>query len=392
MERGVAQLAGLFVLFVVAFAVAPGLSPVAADGGPCLQEASGLSGVCEADDVDISELWNLPHDVVHTCTAGTMVELDLRAKLVSQANERYDIGMFVALDGLSALSGICRHDYLHPVVAGGTCSVSGAACLSKADCPGRQTCNLAYNPLSGIGPYYDAEEDKDSYDTCGDVEKGVPTYYDLLDIEVPCIDSNGDGKLDIGTCVSWDNNQNTHCIDVTSAIPGTTTKCRCGKVTVGNVTVLPGLIAVEKTGPKCVKAEGDLAEYTIRVTNTSSPTVSLEIVSIIDDLFGDVTKISDCTCGAGLPAAGGSLVCTFEAPVIIPEGENKMIDTVLVTARDPQQNLLYASDSASVGICKKPPDTGVTLPAPLLVGGLGGVGLALIVLGILVQARMRKGD
>ena len=105
----------------------------------------------------------------------------VQAELEAGANERYDIGLFLALDGGDAFTGQCHHEALAPPLADintynpGTGGIGGAG-----------------------GPFYNAEESEDPADTCGDLEQGVKTYFDLMEIVVDCKDDDGDGFLDIG--------------------------------------------------------------------------------------------------------------------------------------------------------------------------------------------------
>ncbi len=172
----------------------------------CVDDLTGRLDVCTANDVQFSQIDVLSIIDGCTSTADTATVL-LRARLIAGAAQRYDIGMFFATDGGNAKSGSCFHEYLPPPLLG----------------PG------LYSPTSGVGPYAQLEP---TADQCGDIEQGVETWRDLGQLIIPCTDVDQDGKVDIGTCVSWDNNTNTVCSTAADTIPGTGSKCRCERIDV----------------------------------------------------------------------------------------------------------------------------------------------------------------
>gem|GEM_PF-5225515 len=212
------------------------------DGAPCvvnkpLDPCVTGGGTCISDAV--------------SCINGEELTLNLQAEIIANANERYDIGIYVALDGGDALSGVCLEQYLNdiplePGSTGGcnpTCSISGAACLKDADCPVGQTCDYGYDPTSGAGPYFDGECTEDPGDTCGDLEQGVTTLIDLPPITVTCQDADGNGFLDIGTATSWDQQKSDgggkpSCHSQLDTLPGSPAKCNVSSVQVGTIAFL----------------------------------------------------------------------------------------------------------------------------------------------------------
>lgn len=175
---------------------------------------------CTANDVRIEEL--RVYNLVEGCGEGTIGEMEAEFEALVSADgspDRYDIGLFLALDGglNSALTGTnCFHDYLQPP--------------------------LATNPIYGDynsdgiddvwgGPWWNGETG-DSSDTCGDMESNTQVFKVLESLRVPCVDNDGDldGAADIHVCASWDNNANTTCSDVTTAYPDIPSKCSCSTV------------------------------------------------------------------------------------------------------------------------------------------------------------------
>ena len=77
----------------------------------CIDDVSGRINECTANDVRIALILNQENT---ECTVGEDFEVNLLAELEATSNERWDIGMFVALDGGTARTGICYRDYLPP--------------------------------------------------------------------------------------------------------------------------------------------------------------------------------------------------------------------------------------------------------------------------------------
>ena len=171
--------------------------------------------------------------------------------------------VFTCDDGVTG----CNSDYDCPVATTGTCFVTGDTCSSDADCSGSgdpcvgtcagvQSCVDGYAPTARqdaapfafAGPYYNAEGDEDPDDTCGDIEQDVDTYLTFQQpITVPCVDTDGDGRIDIGSCLSWDNQkaQQPSCQSLDETLPNTPAKCRCETINLGNVFI-SGKIIVDK--------------------------------------------------------------------------------------------------------------------------------------------------
>jgi hypothetical protein len=179
-------------------------------GNFCVQDyRSGAT--CTANDVRIEEL--APVQVVEGCNEGTIGEVEVVFEaLISAAGspDRYDIGLFIALDGNSALTGdYCYHDYLAPPVV---------------SAPTYDDRNLDGIPDLSDGPWWDGGPDADQ---CGDMETNTQVFKTLASVRLACVDQDGDGAADVSVCSSWDNNTNTTCSDVKGAVPGTGSKCSC---------------------------------------------------------------------------------------------------------------------------------------------------------------------
>src|SRR5207245_376622 len=96
--------------------------------------------------------------------------------------------------------------------------------------------------LDGNGPYFNGEIGVTPTDTCADIQQSQTNIYDLNpsgggSISILCQDHDGNGILDVGACLSWDNNNNHACNSAADTIPGTSSKCRCAFVDVGKIAV-----------------------------------------------------------------------------------------------------------------------------------------------------------
>lgn len=247
-----------WVLFVVlalllsaAFA-ADAVAPDAQDVPPppnCIEDAAGRALQCTANDVEISRyiLVEGPDE----CQLGETIKVKLQAELRANAQDRYDIGLYIAQDGGNARRGSCYRDFLAPPLASTGYDPGTLFAQPTAGDPPAYT---------GGGPFLTSEEEPD---TCGDIAQGVLTYRDVgellvdgayadtgpIEIEIECqdnVDSEGnpgaDLVADVDTCVSWDNqsNQSPACTSAAGAVPNTPAKCRCASVPIAGLPVAEG--------------------------------------------------------------------------------------------------------------------------------------------------------
>jgi hypothetical protein len=214
----------------------------------CIEEAADSSLNCTANDVNLGLL--VVDDPEAECTETApgsgifTANVKFQANLVAGANERWDIGMFIGLDGGDARTGVCGRNYLPP----------NPDPLANPGTPGSEGLG------GGVGPHYDGEEDEDPGDTCGDLPQGIHWFYDLLEIDgitglpvepelvetytIQCVDTNDDGFVDVGTCTSWDNNRNNTCTNLFEAYPNTKAKCNCERTE--TTLVMPAFLTLVK--------------------------------------------------------------------------------------------------------------------------------------------------
>ena len=169
-------------------------------------EAVGWSN-CTAGDIGVNYIKVLK--MVDGCvspsdTATVNIEMSVTATV-----SRYDIGVFLDLDGGDARTGTnCVHEVLF-------------------------TTGTPTDLTSGIGPFLDTDGD-----TCGDMDAGETWIRRVvqgdvaggsttfLDVDVACSDINPvNGYVDLGWAVSWRQNDKDVCNAIADNFPGTKSKC-----------------------------------------------------------------------------------------------------------------------------------------------------------------------
>jgi hypothetical protein len=193
---GVALLLALFPCAQIALADVPGEVNVA-----CL----GMNAnACVANDVDLAVIYQVPPTACMDDGTGNLyAEVMFIGELDPNASTRYDIGIWIALEGGNAKTdstNTCYHGILRPLEV------------------------LPDYPWTAYGPYRDEDGD-----WCGDIiENDGMNYADIQTLHIKCVDTGGGLMSYVNTCVSWDNNAGTTCSTIAQAVPGTTSKCSCG--------------------------------------------------------------------------------------------------------------------------------------------------------------------
>jgi hypothetical protein len=223
---GMLAIAGLFVtaLFVVSF----GGSALAQDSDTnCLLAASGLDG-CTANDFGITNITLF--NIQTPCTGvGTTATVQMQLTAMVGSPERYDVGYFINTDGSGdAINGAsCYHTYLRPLA---------------------DDTNSNYNPDGG--PFWQGEPPVSSGDICADSEgNNVDIVFNTINsFDIACVDTDGDGLVDVHACASYDNNRQNTCTGAADAIPGTPSKCGCTLVNLPFTPTAVTLSDVSATG------------------------------------------------------------------------------------------------------------------------------------------------
>lgn len=250
------------------FTVQAATSP---ESAPSLQVGGGISETgafcvndytpgsnCTANDVRIVGIEAT--NVISPCsgegtTAITEFVFDIRAQASGSSPNRYDIGIFVDLDGVTkTVSGKLQ----------GGAQLSGALLNNADEVVRTNGCyhtflgtNITSTPVYSIPPldrslglggvvtitdgvpdlydgdWWDGQTEnppEDAADTCGDIESGTQLFKTIDTIEFICADGDGDGRVDLNVCTSWDNQTGSTCQGVKDAFPNTKAKCSCNFV------------------------------------------------------------------------------------------------------------------------------------------------------------------
>ena len=203
-----------------------------------IEEDTGGNKIISADIVNGDDC-EYPGD---TATVAILADIHFNA-------DRYDIGIYSAIDGGNALNGKCGLDVLNPNAPPPAQDVDG--------------------------------------DDCGDVKVGKDdgTFHDFpfQILKLTCEDDDRDGFLDFGVCFSWrTNGSNEECNGPDDIFPGSPSKCFCERVNI-NVEVPPTKLLVVKTAnPKSINEPGGDVEFTVNVKNQSQ-FATVTLTEIADD-------------------------------------------------------------------------------------------------------------
>jgi hypothetical protein len=228
----------------------------------------GNGRVCTANDFNVTTVLVSGPD---ECTEGEIIpSVTVRVGLESTAKDRYDIGLFAG-------------DHGGPVIGGASCSFTSLVPLEPP-----------FDPLSGSGGYRELDGD-----ACGEVAKddGVNFRDFVLTDSVLCRDSDGDSRVDGAGLVTWSSNANedvcTNPNDETNFFPEQSSKCQLDPdLNLPIVVEPPPSMVVDKVAqPSSLPAPGGPVEFVVMVTNSSAETDPLTLFSLVDDVYGDITKV-----------------------------------------------------------------------------------------------------
>jgi len=222
-------------------------------GAVCVRDFS--AGVtCSGQDVRIMDI--TPVAILEDCPTGDPATAQASLKLrIAASLSRYDIGLFLSLNGNSALSGTqCLHDYLEPPLV-------TSPTYTDSDGNGRPDLS---------GPWWNAEPFEPA-DDCGDIASGTDDLKTLT-FRFACVDTNGNGIVDISVCSSWTNGTSSTCPNISGAAPGSGTRCACDVLDTGVPFGAGGRVAglaLARSGanlsltwsPSCSASDTDYAIY-----------------------------------------------------------------------------------------------------------------------------------
>lgn len=335
------------LLMVLAFS-----TPISAETitGVCMEDAAGFSLNCTANDIQLSEV--LPGDlnIIKGCDfPGDTTTFEARFTTVLTAQARHDLGIYFAIDG----------DLNGDGALTGSCSVSSLD--YKPDPP--------WLDLNGISdPYVDRHKASGIQDSCGDIDNDHNPLYPVISITTECIDSDGDGFLNLPYCTSWrQKGANELCIGpvasvlaggaTSGVIPGSPSKCNCDDTFNVPVPVPPAKLNVVKgVVPDFVNEPNGSVTYSVAINNFGDdPNNSVSLESIIDNIYGDVTAVvypitaTTCSVPVSLVAGAAPYICSFD--VLIEGNAGSVIpDTITASGTDKHGNVISGFDDASVTV------------------------------------------
>jgi len=219
-------------------------------GDFCVEDLGGNS--CTANDLEVTGA-----TVISTSDPCTFVgdfgtfEIDFTIGS-GNATERYDIGLYFAMDGGSAKS--------------------GDSCMHTTSSDGE-----------------DLDMDGGVSDECLDTSSAVG-LTSRETVTILCTDTDGDSIVDpLSTCASWKqgNSSNLDCSDVSGAVPGSPSKCNCSEIDLG-IFIDPNL-AVEYASLDVVNDEANslnLTWETISEENNSGFEIQIADLGSAFDVSG----------------------------------------------------------------------------------------------------------
>jgi hypothetical protein len=347
------------------------LAPTRVHSQSCADDLFAGTLACSSSDVALYALEAT--SVVDGCDfIGDTATATLRAQLTLTGALRYDIGIFLALDAGSALAGMCHHDFLPPPL---TCA------------------STSVNAISGSGPFFNGE--CATADVCGEMTPEVPSVlYDLAalsPITVPCVDSDGDGLVDVSGVVSWNGSASNgssspHCTGLANAIPGGPTRCSSGTHGVAGLVAQTQTIEVRKelddadpgdtfslridgvtfaeatqtgdsTGPIPV-APGARAVSEVAgnpETSLSDYESSIACVELVGTCSNDATRecVTNAMCAGGAcdlaPVSAWTCNGCTSLAVLVPPDQSR-IQCTITNAPEPHRLALASAGACAVGL------------------------------------------
>jgi hypothetical protein len=290
-------------------------SALEATGNVCLETLFGSKTNCTAEDVKIAKAINVS---VAKCTEGTTIpeltgtfEVLLSGK--GSIKSRLDIGLYFDIHGDVDSNGNRENNGAR----GGTCQLNTIPILPGVDLDG---------------------------DVCGDVDTAHNDLFVTITLHnVSCVDTDGDGKLNLPNCVSWQTpGQDGVCTQATQAIPGSSSKCKCDDAFNIPVEVeRPGISVTKAAAPDTLNEPGGSVDFTVTVHNDGA-VVSVTLTTIVDDPDNDPNTKNSTTynaadiCDTIVLGPGLSTDCTFTRTVSGEPG--KVTDKACVSGHDANNN------------------------------------------------------
>lgn len=289
---------------------------------------------CTSNDVRIARVTNirdLQGNPIDSCIAGSNITFQADYEVDLTAQDRYDIGLYLATDGDLNPDGSPSNDG----ALRGKCTSSIITGPSTSGIPSNAQNFINLDP---------------SPDVCGDITgplgTGTGKSYNPqmvhMVVTTLCIgDNSTPPKLKLPNCTSWRQpGSNEVCTGIADAYPGSPSKCNCDKDFTIAVNVEHTHLTVTKSAdPTKVNEPGGSITYNIRVTNPAS-FVSVTLGNIVDD--PDNNKDTDnsitytpssANCTKTVLKAGEFADCSFTQSVSGNPGDT-ITDQVCVSGTD----------------------------------------------------------
>ena len=209
---------GILGLAVITFAtISPAMAAPPVEGTGCILDQPGNVGVnCNSNDITLS---SPVVTVLDPCDfPGDFAQLQVLVDITNNATTRYDIGVWLSIDG----------------DPNGDGSASGLCSVLSVDPTVLQT--------DGLLADFDGDQ-------CGDVKSTTNlvdiSQVDLGTVSLLCNDTDGDGLINVPVITSWQQNSNSVCTVSTQAFPVSSPKCTDNRDLTIDVPV-PGRITVDK--------------------------------------------------------------------------------------------------------------------------------------------------
>lgn len=359
-----------------------GIQPaVAADAGQetvydgCMATLYGASLNCTANDVSLARATNI--EITDFCLyPGDTTTFTATFETMLNAQARYDIGIFFDVGGDPEMDGAYT----------GSCSVSSLNYTPDPpwlDLDGTSNIFVGGKKPSGI------------QDTCGDIDASHNPLYPVIEITAYCVDTDGDGYLNLPYCTSWRQpGSNQLCTGPlpeeylggwsSGVIPGAPSKCKCDLGFNVPVPVPAASLEVSKSAsPSTVSEPGASVLFTVTIKNTAvDPTNAVLLQSLMDNIYNNITStghdgITSTTCNSvanpfGYIQPNATYSCTFTA-LVEGDGGDSETDTVMASGLDARGNTVSGQDDATVAITDKMPTISVDKTAyPTSVNEPGG--------------------
>ena len=260
-------------------------------GQVCMGDAFAKGLTCEANDIRIAATHNLV--ITKPCNfEGDTAIISFIAEFELTTQDRYDIGVWIAEDGGSAINGTC----------------------TVADFP------IAPEPI----PWTNLDTAYPT-DTCGDITTtNNPVFSNIQNLTVACIDSNNDGLADVNACLSWSQDAKFVCTGPLQTIPGSPAKCLCQALPGLEIPVPPSLTLIKSVtnnnggtaAPDDFKLTVGGASVLSGVKNTYLANTPLALNETQLTGYTFVSLTGDAKCPAALGgtvtlAVGDDITCTI---------------------------------------------------------------------------------